>query len=217
MIHDGIKPDLIPFTEISSFTENGKDIIKVTVSRGDRRPYYLTDKGLKSSGVYIRHGVSSVPATDENIRDMIKLNDGLTFDKARSINQDLTFEYADNYFKERNIPFRQENKRTLGLVDSDGLYTNAALLLSDQCEHSIKCAVFDGTGKTKFKARKEFFGSVLKQLDDAYEYIGLMNNAVTDFEGLKRIDKHDYPSYALREALLNIIVHRDCNYSDSII
>lgn len=215
MIRDGIKPDLSAYTSISSTKEADKTIVKVTVLRGAKRPYHLTDKGLKPSGVFIRHGVSSVPATDEMIREMLRESDGVTFDKSRCVNQELTFVYADQYFANAHVPFGESNKKTLKLLDADGYYTNTALLLSDQCEHSIKCAVYEGTGKTKFKTRKEFSGSVLKQMDEAYEFLNLNNNLNSTIDGLKRTDHPDYPPYALREALLNTIVHRDYDYSGS--
>ena len=129
----------------------------------------------------------------------------------------MTFEYAAKYFADNHVSFNDNNKRTLHLIDADGYYTNAALLLSDQCEHSIKCAVYEGTGKTKFKTRKEFTGSVLRQMDEAYEFISLNNNLNSTIEGLKRVDNPDYPPYAIREALLNAIVHRDYDYSGSIL
>lgn len=217
MIHDGIHPDLIPFTTIETIKIDAKQLIHVTVSRGGRPPYHLTDKGLKPSGVYVRHGVVSVPASEEMIRDMIRQSDGLTYDRVRSMNQDLTFQFAEYYFKEKKVSFTEENKRTLGLIDSDGYYTNTALLLSDQCEHSIKCAVFEGTDKTRFKTRREFYGSVFKQLENVYEYISLINNVHADFIGLERVEHFDYPEYAIREALLNAIVHRDYAYSGSTI
>lgn len=217
MIHDGIKPDLTAYTTVERITERTKHLIKVTVLRGGRRPYHLSDKGLKPSGVYVRHGISSSPASDDAIRQMIKESDGTTFDKARSLNQELTFESAERYFNERKIAFGESNKRSLKLITADGYYTNAALLLSDQCEHSIKCAVYDGIGKTTFQSRKEFFGSILKQMDEAYEFISLNNKLRSTFEGLRRIDVLDYPEYAVREALLNTIVHRDYDYSGSTI
>lgn len=215
MIRDGIKPDLTAYTNIDAVEEEGKTLIRVSVSRGEKRPYHLSDKGLKPSGVYVRHGVTSAPASDESIREMIKESDGTTFDKVRSVNQNLSFSFAEGFFEKRNVSFTEQNKRTLGLINSDGYFTNAALLLSDQCEHSIKCAVYEGTGKTKFKARKELFGSILKQLEEAYEYLNLNNNALSDFEGLHRVDWYDYPKFALRESLLNSIVHRDYDYSGS--
>lgn len=217
MIRDGIKPDLIHFTTVETIEVENKNIIRVNVSRGGKIPYHLTDKGMKPSGVYVRHGVASVPASEEMIREMIKQNDGTTYDKARSLNQELTFDFAESFFKKYGVPFAYENKRTLGLIDSDGFYTNAALILSDQCEHSIKCAIFKGTGKSTFRARKEFYGSILQQLEDAYRYIDLSNNNPAIIEGLQRIEHLDYPKSAVREALLNAIVHRDYNYSGSII
>ena len=217
MIRDGIKPDLSAYTSIEAMNEDNVKIIRVSVLRGVKRPYHLTDKGLKPSGVFIRHGVSSVPATDEAIRQMLRESDGIAYDKSRCLNQDLTFSYTEKYFSDAGLPFTTQNRRTLKLIDADGYYTNAALLLSDQCEHSIKCAVYDGIVKAKFKARKEFFGSILKQMDEAYEYLNLNNNQNSTFEGLRRIDHPDYPSEAIREALLNAVIHRDYDYSGSII
>ncbi len=217
MIRDGIKPDLTAYTSIEEIKENDLSVIRVTVLRGTKRPYHLTDKGLKSTGVFVRHGISSVPATDEMIREMLRESGGVAFDKSRCINQELTFNYADSFFSESGVAFGTEQKRTLGLIDADGYYTNAALLISDQCEHSIKCAVYDGTGKTKFKMRKEYNGSILKQMNEAYEYINLSNNLNSTFDGLKRVEHPDYPEFAVREALINAIVHRDYDYSGSII
>lgn len=217
MIRDGIKPDLTAYTSIERIEEAGKALIRVSISRGLKRPYHLTDKGLKPAGVFVRHGVSSVPATDEAIRQMLKESNGTAFDKARSINQELTFVYAEKIFQERQVAFDEARKRTLGLLDADGYYTNAALLLSDQCGHIIRCAVYEGTGKSKFKTRKEFFGSILKQLDDMFSFLSLNNNLRSTFDGLRRIDYADYPEEALREALLNAVVHRDYDYSGSII
>lgn len=215
MIRDGIKPDLTAYTSIGVIEDEGVKIVRIAVMRGTKRPYHLIEKGLKPGGVFVRHGVSSVPATDEAIRNMLRESDGMTFDKSRCVNQDLSFTYAEKYFTENGLPFSDKNKRTLNLIDADGYYTNAALLLSDQCEHSIKCAVYEGVGKTKFKARKEFYGSILEQMDDVFEYLSLNNNLNSTLDGLKRVDHPDYPSYALREALLNTIIHRDYDYSGS--
>lgn len=217
MIRDGIKPDLTGFTSVSSVRIGDSDIIKVSILRGMKRPYHLSDRGLKPGGVYIRHGITSAPASDEMIRQMIKESDGITFDKSRSINQDLTFHYAEKYFMDSKISFGDTNKRTLNLIDSDGYFTNAALLLSDQCEHSIKCAVYKGIGKTNFQARNEFTGSILKQMEEAFQYINTQNNLHSSIVLLKREDHPDYPLYAIREALINSIVHRDYDYSGSIL
>lgn len=147
--------------------------------------------------------------------NMIKETSGDCYEDARSINQQLTFEKAENYFAKRNLPFGDQQKRTLNIIGSDGTYTNLGMLLSDQCVHTIKMAVFDGSRKSVFRDRKELTGSLLTQLEDAYSYIDQFNRTRAEFEGLDRIDKRDYPGEALREALLNAITHRDYSFSGS--
>jgi len=140
-----------------------------------------------------------------------------SYEKKHSLNQDLTFQYAQGYFAKRRISFDKERQVKLGLVSEDGLYTNLALLLSDQCEHSIKCAIFSGEGKSNFRTRKEFSGSILRQLEGAYEYINLYNSINVEFAGLERAEKLDYPEIVIREALMNGVLHRDYNYSGSVL
>ena len=76
-------------------------------------------------------------------------------------------------------------------------------------------AVFDGSKKSVFRDRKELTGSLLEQIEDAYSYIDQFNHTRAEFEGLRRIDKRDYPAEALREALLNAVTHRDYSFSGS--
>ena len=132
-----------------------------------------------------------------------------------SLNQDLTFEYTQKEFDKVGLPFENNNKKTLGVINEEGVYTNLALLLSEQCNHTIKLAVFQGVEKVIFKDRREFTGSVLKQLRECFEHIMKYNAIRSEFEGLDRIDIMDYPIEAIREVLLNVIVHRDYSFSGS--
>lgn len=133
------------------------------------------------------------------------------------MNQELTFNYATDYFAKKEVSFTDKNKFTLGIIDCDGCFTNTVLLISDQCDFTIKCAVFEGEGKLVFKTRKEFTGFILKQLEDSFEFINLANNLHADIKGLDRVETYDYPPYAVCEALLNTIIHRDYNFSGSTI
>lgn len=212
---DAIKPDVTMFMHIESISENGKLILAVQVQCGAHRPYYLAAKGLRPEGVFVRQGTSSVPASDAAIRQMIKETDGDNYEDMRSLEQELTFGKATAEFTRRNLDFGEAQMKTLGLIDSDGLYSNLALLLSDQCPHIIKAATFAGKDQANFQDRREFTGSLLQQLEDAYSYLDLRNRTSATFEGLLRIDHKDYPDTAIREALLNAIVHRDYAVSAS--
>ena len=126
-----------------------------------------------------------------------------------SCNQSLTFAFAAGFFARRELQSESASMRSFGLTNADGLYTNLALLLSDQCEHSIQAAVFQGTRKDIVRERAEFCGSVLKQLEDACAFVVRRNNLHAHIEGLYRIDIHDYPLAAVREGLINAVVHRE--------
>jgi len=58
---------------------------------------------------------------------------------------------------------------------------------------------------------------VFKQLHDTYEYLLLNNRTASEIRELDRYDYQDYPPKAIREALLNALVHRDYSFSGSII
>lgn len=215
MIRDSIAPDITMFIK---YTLHDNKTISIKVSEGTAKPYYIKSKGLKPSGVYVRQGASSVQAPPEQIRMMIKLSDGDVFEKSRSLNQNLTFTSAQATFAKLKVDFSEEKFSALGIKNiSDKMYTNLALIVSDQCEHTIKIAVFSDDSNTVFKAHKEFGSSVFKQIDEAFEYLMLCNQNRSEFVGVNRIDNWDYPSEAIREALLNAVVHRDYSFSGSII
>lgn len=214
-IRDVIHPDVTMFIK---YTLQDNKVVKITVGEGSYKPYYLKSKGLKPNGVYIRQGASSVPASPKQIRQMIKDLDGDVFEDMRSMEQSLTFHAAEKMFKKYNVEFSAEKYRVLGMIDSsDSLYTNLALLISDQCMHTTKVAVFANDTNTEFRDSKEFTGSVFEQLENTFDYLMLCNKTMATFKGLERVERSDYPQEAIREALLNAIVHRDYSFSGSII
>lgn len=215
MVRDAVKPDVTMFIHYETLKCDGKAVVAVNIQRGTNRPYYLAKKGLRPEGVYVRQGYSSVPATDTAIRQMIKETDGDSFENMRSINQALTFEATKKEFEKRNVVFGQPQMQTLKIVSADGIYTNLGLLLSEQCLHTIKAAVFEGINQNVFKDRREFSGSLMQQLNDVYDYIDFHNQTHATFRKLLRIDTRDYPEVAVREALLNTLVHRDYSFRAS--
>ena len=215
MVRDAVKPDVTMFVRYETLDCDGKAVVAVKVQRGTNRPYYLAKKGLRPEGVYVRQGHSSVPATDAAIRQMIKETDGDSFEDMRSLNQKLTFKSTKKEFETRDIPFSSLQMQTLKIISPDGLYTNLGLLLSDQCPHTVKAAVFEGTDQSVFKDRREFSGSLMRQLGEVYDYIDFHNQTHATFQKLLRIDTRDYPEVAVREALLNSLVHRDYSFRAS--
>jgi ATP-dependent DNA helicase RecG len=214
-IRDAIRPDVTLFTETSLMLLEEKPVVVISIQRGTARPYYLSGNGIRPEGVFVRQGSSTVPATETAILNMIKETSGDSYETARSLNQQLTFQETNAYFKRKDVGFEKSHKRTLGLIGDDGMYTNLALLLSDQCAHNIKLAVFEGDRKSIFKERREFSGSLLRQLEEVYAYLDRFNRTKAEFKVLDRIDIRDYAHEVIREALLNAIVHRDYSFSSS--
>lgn len=179
--HDTILPDVMPFIQIRTIEKEGRPVVMVYVSVGTERPYYLAKEGLKPKGVYVRRGSACIPLSEAGIRQMILETSGKSFEESRSLNQDLTFDMFEKALKDKNLEFGLEQMKTLKLVGADGLYTNLAMLLSDQCVHTIKIAVFQGTDNAVFRDRKEFSGSLLKQLCAEGQLLQKMNVRKTSY------------------------------------
>lgn len=187
MIHEGIKSYLTPYTTIRPIKKDDKDIIELIVASAPNKPYYLADKGLKSSGVFVRHGNTSVPLSEEVIKQMIiEYRD--PFETNVSYIQDLHFTYLTKVFEEHGLKLDKRKYKALNLMDRNNYYTNLGLLVSDECPYTTKCAVFEGNSKTTFKDRKEFTGSIFKQIDEALHYLNLVNRIRAEIVGFKRVD-----------------------------
>ena len=213
LIRDSIKPDITVFTEARTVElESGAEhrlCIEVEVRRGTLRPYYLTGKGIRSEGVYVRQGASSVPASDAAILSMIRETAGDRFEDAVSVEQDLDLGDILARLRAKGLEGGHAQLRTLGLVSESGSFTQLARLFSPSCPFEIRAAVFSGGEKGSFRDRREFRGPLIRQTEDAYGFLDRYNALTSRLEGIERVDVRDYPEEALREALLNCVVHRD--------
>lgn len=211
---NAIRPDITLCTQARVIDFEGKALVKIEVQRGASRPYYLAEKGIRPAGVYVRQGAMSAPASESAILSMIKESSNDVFDAGRSTNQELTFFEVERAFATEGIAFGEQQMKTLGFLDDRDTYTNAALLFSDQCPSTVKGALFQGKTKEVFKNRFEFSGSILRQFREVLEFIDRCNMIRSEIGAdMKRIDTRDYPESAIREALLNMFVHRDYSVS----
>ncbi|WP_303840557.1 RNA-binding domain-containing protein [Selenomonas ruminantium] len=217
LCRDGIQPDVMMFLSCDRTVIENKDVVRLQVQRGTACPYYLKGKGIRPEGVYVRRGPVSLPAPEAQIRKMIREAGDYHYEQERSLEQELTFKETERFLKEAGVPFGETERRTLRLVSKDGLYTNLGLLLSDQCQHTVKVAVFSGKKQVVFRDRREFSGSLLLQVNKLIEYLDFHNALHSEIRGMKRLDSRDYPVESLREAIFNAFVHRDYGFSGSIL
>lgn len=203
IVREDIKPDLNPFLHFKTLNEDGKQILIIKVEPGTERPYYLEKKGLTSVGVFVRKGTSTLPASKNEICRMIDETDGDNFEEVRSHEQNLTFEAASNEFFKHRLTFGQAEMKAMGIMTLHGVFTNLGRLLSDQCLHKIQVSVFDGTTSNIIKEKKVFAGSVLKQMNDVFDYIS------SETQSACCTRDSNYPTTAVREAIVNLVLHRN--------
>lgn len=177
-----------------------REILCIEINPGDSKPYFLDGKA------YIRNGSESVKASQERVMKMLAFQDLNSFDASESIIQDLRFDEIKTIFKKEDFKFKP---KALGFLNSHGNFTNVAFLMSDENDFSVKIAVFDGVTVDQFKDRKEISGSLPQQIDDVLKYIDLNNPLEAKITGKStRDERRSYPSIAIREAIINAIVHR---------
>lgn len=206
ILSNNIKPN--PRSKIE-FSFNGENVLVIDIKEGDSKPYYLTNKGPKPSGTYIRVGRSKRPATDNEILTMIRDSSGWLWENQTSKEQGLTFDEISKIAKNKGLDFGVHKFRNLKIVNKNGEFTNLGLLVSDQNPIEVKFAVYDKN--LDFKVKQEFHGSIATIASDVLKYAELFNaTSAKIIPGqISRVESKSYPGASLREAILNAICHAE--------
>lgn len=216
LINSKITP--LPRYELKTFKENNKDFMEVKVGDGPRTPYYYDSDGRKE--VFIRSGNQSIPAPKHILDGLILKGQNTTFDELPS-----KYDVSDVSFTLLNASLKKETGKELNndkdfisleLVTKDKKVTNAGLLLSDQgllVQSRIFCTRWKGLFKGSVDGDaiddKEYTGSIISLLENAEVFIKNNSRVGWEIKGMKRIEIEDYPVIAIREAIVNAIIHRD--------
>lgn len=113
---DSVSPDPTAYYSAEPQRRDGKWYLKISVERGTAVPYCFVKHGLVPEGVWVRVGSNTVSASREHIRQMIKDNGMGLFISELSIEQELTFLYAENIFAQKDVAFGETKKRTIGVL-----------------------------------------------------------------------------------------------------
>lgn len=178
-------------------------------------PYYLKNEG-KYNGTYIRIGATNRKASAENISELERQRMNISF--AEEVNPKIDFYSLDispikNRFKEIGKELDIEKLKNLKLVvekNNNTLPTNGLLILLGYFENCvIKCSRFKGNTMDIFLDKKEYTGDLFFQLEQAETFIKNHIKLKSQILGLQRKDIFEIPIEAIREALVNAVVHRD--------
>lgn len=196
------------------------------------RPCYYSGVG-RLKGSYVRAGDSDEPMNDYEVysyeafrkkyQDEVRLNEAATM---AVIDEDKLGQYIET-IKERNVRLAQlsdtDIRRFMNMV-IDGKPTLACTLLFSiypqmfYPQYTVNAMVVPGyeRGDTagdgaRFLDNRRIEGSIPELLDGTMAFIlkNMRIRTIVDSQTGKRKDKTEYPIVAIREAVLNALIHRD--------
>ena len=213
IIYDSCYPNI----NADIYTENkdNKTILVIEVFPGNLKPYYIKSMG-KENGVYIRVGASNRKASYENILELERQRRNITFDEEIDWDleyEDLNLDFLKKKFKENGKDFSEEKLLNLGLIKKDGndlkVTRGFGIILGLYENTNINCARFKGKTMDIFLDKKEFTGDIFGKIENIQMFLSNHLNLSSKFENFQRKDILEIPMLALREGIINAIVHRD--------
>ena len=218
-IVDRIKNNIFPSTmglfDVITTDIDGQDIIKIIISSGPDKPYYIKKYGMSPNGCLLRVGTTVQQMTMEMIDSLYSRRIRNSLGKLVSPRQDLTFKQLKIYYEENGYDLNDKFLSNLELYTEDGKLNYAAYLLADENGISMKVAKYSGTDKVDLIENAEFgYCSLIKATENILSRLDIENITKTQITSTLRKEKRLVDSTALKEAVVNAIIHND--YSNGI-
>lgn len=221
-IFEASSPPIIPAVYAQRIGD--KAILIIEVSSGMNKPYYRTSEGL-DKGTYIRLGRSTVKATADMVEELKWQSRGRSFDtmpvyhgKEEDLDKKKILEFLNDRKSSKVKRISSELLSSYGLIieEHSSVYptTGGILLFGKKPQHffsesMILCTHFSGISGRKAMSSVDCTGTLFEQFDMAYNFvIGKLSRSFT-IHGPKRKEELEIPETAIREVLLNAIVHRN--------
>ena len=212
------EPSIKIVLEVVKFEK--KEILAVIVPEGDNKPY------LCSSGFFLRQGANSQKLTREEIIDLFTHNTKVRFDSLFNENfsfpEDFDIVKYDNFIKKSGLSFSNPIEITLSNL-SLGKYTNKKFQLNNAGilffakypekffrQNFVTCVLYKGKERVHILDRKDFSGDLLFIYDSVVAFMLQHLKLEYIIQGTgPRKEVLELPEEAIREALINAIIHRD--------
>jgi len=212
-IKNNILPSCLGLFDVVKEEQNGKDIIKLIVASGQERPYYVKKYGLSEKGAFIRVGSASEPMSARMIEGLFAKRTRNNIGKIKSPRQDLKFQQLQIYYDSEGKTLNEQFAKNLELLNEDGDYNYVAYLMADNNTTSVKVARYSGSDRVDLAQSEEYgFGSLIRATNQVLDKIELENKTFTKITSKQRIEKRQWNAVALREAVINAMVHNDYTY-----
>ena len=225
-VSDSCEPAIIP--DITLQTVEGKTVIVVEVSEGRQRPYYIKSLG-RDGGVYVRVAGTTRLADEYMVKELLFEGSNRYYDQALCTGLNITDDDIDALCKamkeqavknahteEQKASIKDVGRQQLRswgiLIERDGkdYPSNAfAILTGNGGLHvATQCGVFKGTTKAVFVDRREYTGPLWEQIDEAFQFVLRNIHLGANIVGIYRQDIYEIPPDAIRELIINAMVHR---------
>ena len=228
-----------PSVEFSYCRYEDKDVVACEVSELEPydKPCYYKGKGM-IKGSYKRVGESDIPLTEyevysyeafkRRIEDELRVVERATVDDLDKRGLNIYFDKIDEH-KAKLSQFDDEKILKLqGIINEDGRPTICGLMVfgiypqAFYPQLSITAVLIDGyeyvsSDDTRFIDNKRIEGNIEEMLKESLAFIkrNSKRSTVINNDG-KREDTDEYPMKAIREVILNALIHRDYSmYTDT--
>lgn len=210
-LKNNIQPSALGLFDVILEQRDGKHIVKIIIASGSEKPYHLRKFGMSEKGCFIRIGAACEPMPQRMIEELFARRTRNSLSRIRSPKQDLSFEQLKIYYQEAGFALNEKFAANLELLTDDGAYNYAGYLLADQNGNSVQVAKYAGTDRVDLLDSKDYGFCCLvktcKQILDRLE--GVENRVVNKITPRERISRPYWNPVALREAVINAIIHND--------
>ncbi len=219
MIAEACTPQI--YVSLSVETVENKTIVVAEIPNGRHTPYFIKKEGM-NVGTYVRIGATTRNAEREQLEELILEGNNKSYDSvverdAGPVNNSdiaglakLIHSYLGDDAKpvsmEQMVGWKLLSRRANVLMPTVAF---RLLTYNDIYFARIQCGAFVGNTTDEFLDKKEFDGSVCKQLEDAQAFILRHINTGARINGLYRDNVYEIPISAIREALSNALLHRN--------
>jgi len=213
-IKNNIQPSTLGLFDVTVETIENKEVIKVIISSGTEKPYYLRKKGRTPEGCYIRIGSSKERMTERMIEEMFSKRIKNSLKEIEAPRQDLTFRQLKIHYEGNGMTLNDNFARNLNLLTDEGKYNYNAYLLADENNISIKLVKYLGTNKMELIENQEYgYCCLITATQRILDRLTAENTvyAKIEYNGRKEVEMID--SKALKEAVINAMVHSDYTLS----
>jgi ATP-dependent DNA helicase RecG len=223
-ISDSIAPFLIPNIEIQNYRNKEFIIIKVPQIAG---PFYLKSAG-RDHGVLVRSGSSNRVADAEMIDALRLFARKVTFDEIPFLEDAdvLDIKSIESTFGEVHKSVTKKKLEDLGLLVTNAgrLYpTNGGIILFGANRERafpdaiVRCARFAGVTKAEIFDHIDITSYPTLAIDEAIRFVEKNTFKGAEIGRMRRKDIPQYPPVAIREAIINAIMHADYSIKGSSI